>query len=186
MSTATTAATPIASRPSWKSVMTSWRREVGLKSGGELLPDAQRLVDVDGDHARHARLGHRHPDKLLGHLHRDLVVADEQELRLRRHALDQLAEARGVRVVERSVDLIEQAEGRRVELEHGKHERNGGECLLAAGQEMDAGIALARRLRHDLHAGVQYFLAGHDQLRFAAAEERREKRAEVLVDGLEG
>src|SRR5215218_8120462 len=127
MSTASTAATPIASRPSWKSVM---------KSGGELLPDAQRLVDVDGDDARYARLGHGHPDQLLGHFHRDLVMADEQELRLRRHALDQLAETRGVRVVERCVYLVEQAEGRGVELEHGEHQRNGGERLLAAGQEM--------------------------------------------------
>src|SRR6188472_3167294 len=103
MSTARTAATPIASRPSWKSVM---------KSGGELLPDAQRFVDVDGDDARYARLGHGHPDQLLGHLHRDLVMADEQELRLRRHAFDELAEAGGVRVVARRIHLIEQAERR--------------------------------------------------------------------------
>src|SRR5215218_5753034 len=50
---------------------------------------------------------------------------------------------------------------------------------------MDAGVALARRLRHHLHAGVEDFLAGHDQLGLAAAEQRREERAEMLVYRLE-
>jgi hypothetical protein len=39
-------------------------------------------------------------------------VGDEQELRLRRHLAHQVAEALGVRVVERRVDLVQQAEGR--------------------------------------------------------------------------
>src|SRR5688572_18821606 len=155
-------------------------------SGGELLPHAQRLIDVDGDDARYARLGHRHADELLGHLHRDLVVADEEELGLRGHALDEVAEATGVRVVQRRVHLVEQAERRRVELEQGEYERNGGEGFLAARQEMDARVPFARRVGHHLHAGVEDLLAGHDELRFAAPEERGEERPEMAVDALEG
>src|SRR5439155_14720490 len=64
-------------------------------------------------------------------------------------------------------------------------QRNRRQRFLAAREEMDAGIALARRLCHDLHPGVEDLLPGHDELRFAAAEERREKRAEVAVDGFE-
>ena len=45
-------------------------------------PGCTRRVHVDRDDARDALLLHRHADQLLGHLHRDLVVADEQELRL--------------------------------------------------------------------------------------------------------
>src|SRR5688500_7458981 len=177
-STAATAATPRTSRPSWRSVMRAL--------GGQLLPDAKRLLDVHRDHARDARLGHGDADQLLGHLHRDLVVADEQELRLRRHALDEIAETRGVGIVERRVDLVEQAERRRVELEQRKHQRDGGERLLAAREEMDAGVALARGLRHHLHAGVEDLLAGHGELRLAAAEQRREQLAEMVVDLLKG
>src|SRR5688572_12144091 len=154
-------------------------------SGGELLPHAQRLIDVDGDDARYARLGHRHADELLGHLHRDLVVADEEELGLRGHALDEVAEATGVRVVQRRVHLVEQAERRRVQLEQREYERNGGEGFLAARQEMDARVPLARRVGHDLHAGVEDLLAGHDELRLAAAEERGEERAKVAIDAFE-
>src|SRR5258708_19464401 len=67
-----------------------------------------------------------------------------------------------------------------------ENERDRGERLLAAGEQMDAGVALAGRLRHDLDAGVEDFLARHDELRFAAAEQRREQRAEVPVDAVEG
>src|SRR5688500_15772096 len=177
-STAATAATPRTSRPSWRSVMRAL--------GGQLLPDAKRLLDVHRDHARDARLGHGDADQLLGHLHRDLVVADEQELRLRRHALHQVAEALGIAVVERRIDLVEQAEGRRVELEQREHQRDGGERLLAAGEQVDAGVALAGRLGHDLHPGVEDLLAGHQQLRLAAAEQGRKERAEMPVDAVEG
>src|SRR5262245_29404114 len=178
MSTPATAAAPMNSNPIWRSVISLL--------GGDLLPHAQRLVDVDGDDARDARLGHGHADELLGHLHRDLVVADEEELRLGGHALYEVAEAAGVGVVERRVDLVEQAERRRVELEQREHQRDGSERLLAAGQEVDARVALARGMRHDLHAGVEDLLAGHDELRLAAAEQHREERAEVAVDALEG
>src|SRR5438876_8976814 len=176
MSTAATASAPMTARPIWRSVM---------NSGGELLPDAQRFVDVDRHHARDAGFRHGDPDQLLGELHRDLVVADEEELGLRRHASHQLAEPYGVRVVERRIDLVQQAEGRGIELEEREHQRDGREGLLPAREQMDAGIALARRLRHDLYAGIEDLLAGHDELRFAAAEKGREERAEMAVYAVE-
>ena len=51
---------------------------------------------------------------------------------------------------------------------------------------MDGLVLLARGLGHHLHAGVQDFLAGHDQARIAAAKQLGEHAAEVFVDGLEG
>src|SRR5690606_1271410 len=168
---------PRSSRPSWRSL---------IASGRELLPDAQRLIDVDGYDPRDARLGHGDADELLCHFHRDLVVADEKELRLRRHPLHEVAEPLRVGVVERSVDLVEQAEGRRIELEEREDERDGGERLLAAGEQVDAAVALSRRMRHDLHAGIEDLLARHDELRLAAAEEGGKERAEMAVHALEG
>jgi hypothetical protein len=67
--------------------------------------------------------------------------------------LDQLGVTLGVGVVQRCVHLVEQAERRRVELEDRKHQRNRGQRLLAARQQVDGAVLLARRLRHHLHAG---------------------------------
>ena len=95
------------------------------------------------------------------------------------------AEAAGVGIVERRVDLVQQAERRRIQLEQREHERDGGERLLAAGQQVDRRVALARRLRDDLHAGIEDFLAGEHEPRLTAAEERREELGEILVDRFE-
>jgi hypothetical protein len=51
---------------------------------------------------------------------------------------------------------------------------------------VDARVALARRLRHHVHARVEHFLSGHSQAGFAAAEEDREQRPEILVYRVEG
>jgi len=46
-------------------------------------------------------------------------------------------------VVERRIDLVQQTEGRGIEIEDREHERHRGERLLAAGQEMNGAVALA-------------------------------------------
>src|SRR4051812_34285443 len=160
-STAATTAAPTANSPSCRSLMS-------LSGRLAFFPQLQRFADVDRHHARYALLLHRHADELVRHLHGDLVVADEQELRLARHLLHQLAEALGIGVVERRVDLVEQAERRRVELEEREHQGDRRQRLLAARQQVDAGVLLARGARDDLHAAVQDLLAGHDQPRLAA------------------
>jgi hypothetical protein len=53
-------------------------------------------------------------------------------------------------------------------------------------KQVDRGVLLARRLRHDLDAGIEDLVAGQDQARFAAAEELREQRAEMRVDRVVG
>ena len=132
-----------------------------------------------------ARLGHGHTDQLLGELHGDLVVRDEEELRLARHLAHEVAEALGVGIVERRVDLVEQAEGRGIELEEREDERDRGERLLAARQELDRLVLLPRGLREHLQAGVEDLLARELEARVAAAEERREHLLEVRVDRVE-
>src|SRR5262245_17813374 len=77
---------------------------------------AHGLVNVHGHEPRHAGLVHRHPEQLVRELHRRLVVRDEHELHAARHVPNDVAEAPDVVLVERRVDLVEQAEGRRVEL----------------------------------------------------------------------
>src|SRR5690606_38121758 len=96
------------------------------------------------------------------------------------------AVALGIGVVERRVDLVEQAERRRIELEQREHERDRRQRLLAARQQVDRRVALAGRLREHLDAGVEDLVAGKDQARLAAAEELGEQLAEVTVDRVVG
>ena len=124
---------------------------------------------------------HGHADQLLGHFHGDLVVADEQELGFLAHAGHQLGVALGVGVVQRRVHLVQQAKRRGVELEDGKHQRNGRERLLATREQVNGLVLLAGRLRHHLHARIQNLVAGDDELGLPAPEQLREHAAEVPV-----
>jgi hypothetical protein len=62
-------------------------------------------------------------------------VRDDDELRAIGVAAQQFDEATDVRVVERSLDLVEEVEGTRPGEEERKEERDGAERLLAAGEE---------------------------------------------------
>ncbi len=152
-------------------------------SGG--FQHAGGRLHVHRHDARHTLLLHGHADELLRHLHRDLVVADEEELRFLGHGAHQSGVALGVGVVQWCVHLVEQAERRGVELEDGEHQGDGGERLLAAREQVDGLVLLAGRLGHHLHAGVQDLLSRHHQPGVAAAEQLGEHAAEVFVDGLE-
>src|SRR5690606_37265953 len=90
-----------------------------------------------------------------------------------------------VRVVQWRIDLVEQAERRRIELEDREHERNRGQRLLAAGQQMNGAVPLARRPRHDRHARIEQILAVQLEIRMPAAEEAREEAAKPLIRLLE-
>jgi hypothetical protein len=119
---------------------------------------------------------------MLGDLHRHLVVTDENELHLLRHRAYQLAEAPDIGIVERGVDLVEHTEGRRVELEDGEHQGYGGQGLLAAREQVDAGVALAGRARHDCHPGFEQILVGQFQIGLSTAEQTRKELLEALID----
>src|SRR5436305_574964 len=59
---------------------------------------------------------------------------------------------------------------RRNQLERREAQGQRGQRYLAGGEQVDGGVLLARRRCDDLQAGIENFLAGHHQLRLAAAE----------------
>ena len=67
---------------------------------------------------------------------------------------DQLGEAAHVGLVERSVDLVEDAEGRGLELEDADQQRERGERLFAAREQKDVLQLLARRRGDDVDAAL--------------------------------
>ncbi len=134
---------------------------------------------------RHAVGPHRHAVEDIRGLHRPLLVRDDDELRAVRVAAQQLDEARDVRVVERSLDLVEEVERARPREEEREEERDRAERLLASGQQREPRDALARRPQLDLDPELPVRLVGLDEPEsaLAAREERRGNLLEVLGDG---
>ena len=63
--------------------------------------------------------------------------------------------ALGVGIVQQGIDLVKTCRTAPVELKHGEYQCDGGERFLASGEQVDAAVLLARRLRHDLHARIE-------------------------------
>src|SRR6056297_2392529 len=145
-----------------------------------------RRVEIDRHQAGDTGLLHGNASELARHLHGDLVVRDEHELHLRRHFLDDIAEAADVGVVERRIHLVQHAERRRVQLENGEHQRDGGQRLLAAREQVDGTVAFAGRPRHHRHARGEEILAGELQIGVPAAEKLREQPLEAGVHQVVG
>jgi len=112
-------------------------------------------------------------------------VRDDHELRLVAEAPEHVEEAVDVGIVERRVDLVEQAERRRLDEVDREQQRDRGERALAARHERDALQELAARLGHDLDLGLHRVLAEEPQLAVAALEQRLEDVLEVLLHLLE-
>src|SRR5712692_3915881 len=140
-------------------------------------------VQLNRDQLRDPGLLHGHAVKTVGDLHRLPIVSDEDELGVLLHAAQHFHEPADVGVVERRVDLVEEAERARLVLEEAEHERDGGERLLAARQELDVLEPFPRWLRDDLDPALERIvLVEQREAGAAAAEERAEGCLEVQVD----
>src|SRR5690606_9984328 len=91
--------------PICKSLISLLRREDADGTSSCLGSQLDGRIDVYRHDTRNALFLHGHADQMLGHLHRDLVVRDEQELRLLAHGADQIGIALGVGIVQGSVHL---------------------------------------------------------------------------------
>ena len=98
---------------------------------------------------------HRDAVEDVGGLHRALLVAHDEELRLLAELVHEVEEAVEVHVVERGLDLVHHVEGRRPAAEHREQERQRGERALAAGEQRQLPHVLARRLGLHLDAGLR-------------------------------
>src|SRR5262245_54789626 len=96
-------------RGRWRGSSRARRRAAAAR--GPMQP---RLIELDRDELRHPRFFHRHAVEPVGYLHGLAVVRDDDELGAVEHGAQHLDEAADVGIVERRVDLVEQAEGARL------------------------------------------------------------------------
>src|SRR4051812_13761957 len=85
-------------------------------------------------------------------------MRDHYELSSRRPLADDIGEPSDVRFIQRRVHLIENAEGRRVNLEQGEDQRNACECSLPTREVPKRLQTLARRLSHDIDPTCNWFV----------------------------
>ena len=91
---------------------------------GPCMPSGNKvrahIIQIQAQNLRHAVLLHRDAVEDVGGLHRAAAVGDDNELGAVRHAAQILRIARDVYVVQRSLDLIEEAERRGVDAQDGE------------------------------------------------------------------
>ena len=150
---------------------------------------AAAAPEVDRHQLRDARLLHRHAVQPVGDLHRAPVVGDDDELRAVGHLAHQLVEAADVGLVERRVDLVEDAERRRLDQEDREQQRDRGERLLAARQQLDvlAAFLPGGWAMISMPVSSRSLLVGRARgSAVPAAEQAREDLLELGVDRVEG
>src|ERR1019366_1152447 len=158
------------------------------------MPHQRRLlrrrlggVELDADQAADAGLLHGDAVQCFRGFHGLLGMGDDHELGIDRHLGDEAGEAGDVGLIERGIDLIQHAERAGLIVEYGHEQGDGGQRLLAAGEQEDVLQALAGRRADDIDAAIgDVLLVGEAHLAGAAAEQRLEPDAEVGVDGFEG
>ena len=111
------------------------------------------------------------------------LVRNEEELCRSRHLAHKTAEALGVRVIQRRVNLIEQAERCRVQLEQREHERRRGQRLSPPDSRWIDALRLPGGCADDSWIPASRISSPvSTSLRVTTAEQRREQAAELLAD----
>ena len=91
-----------------------------LRSGDEFLS----FLELNRDRLGNTRIFHRHSIKQIPNFHGFLVMGDDNELRIIGQTLDKPVEADHICIVKGSIDLVQQAEGARLDEEDGKDQGN--------------------------------------------------------------
>src|SRR5207253_6753505 len=112
------------------------------------------------------------------------VVRDDDELRAVGELAERLGEAADVALVERRVDLVEDAKRRRPHAQDSEEQRRGRKRALATRQLGEAADPLARRSRIDVDPWIFHVFA-RTKRRLAAVEQPLEEDPEFAVDGLQ-
>src|SRR2546425_9609778 len=116
------------------------------------------LAEAPAHDGRNPRLLHRDAIHGIRGLHRPWIVRDHDELRLVLELRQQADVAAHVRVVERRVDLVEQAERARLGEEDREQQRDGDQRALARGQQVDSLGAFAPRRGVDLDFTLEWLV----------------------------
>ena len=129
---------------------------------------------------------HGDAHQLIAHFHRDLVVGNKNKLHGARHFFHHVGVTLHIGIIERRINLIQQTERCGIQVEDREYQGDRRQRLFPTRQQVDAGITLAGRPRHDADTRIQQILTGHLKVGMTATEEFREQLLELVVDLVEG
>ena len=161
---------------------------------GPVIVDGWQVGEPERDHVAHRVVTSGHAVQRVRGLDGAPIVGDDHELDVLREAAQGGREPAHVRLVERGIHLVQDAEGHGPHLEHGEQQGHRGERTLATREHRQRLAFLARRTRRDLDTGRSEVLRrgqrqgcvpSTEQLLEAAREralERHERRPELVGD----
>src|SRR5262249_11488372 len=119
--------------------------------------------------------------------HCTLAMGDDNELSCRAHIPHHLGKTINVRLIERCIDFVENAERTRLVSKQRNQQRKRCQRLFSTREQQHILKLLPGRLRNDFYSGI-YFFGAFEQSKFAvsSAEETDEGLLEARVDGLKG
>ena len=82
------------------------------------------ILELNRDSLGNTRIFHCHSIKQIPNVHGFLVMGDDNELRIIGQTLDESVEADHICIIKGSIDLVQQAEGTRLDEEYGKDQGN--------------------------------------------------------------
>ncbi len=143
-----------------------------------------RLVESHRDKLRNPLFLHRDAVKGVRRFHGSLVVRYNDKLSVVGEFPEDAGEPVDVAVIERRIDLVENAKGTRFHKIDGKEQCDSGERFLSSRQQVNRRRTFPPRFRHDLDAGFQRIdPILESQITFIAfIKETLERGNEILTD----
>ncbi len=113
-------------------------------------------------------------------------MGDDDKLRVPVHLAQIGREPRDVHVVQRRLDFVQHAEGRRIDLHDGEIQGDGDQSLLPSGERLQAGDGLAGQPDGNFDSGAEHVVrVRQGEGTRAPAEQVAERLGEVAVNLVE-
>ena len=113
-------------------------------------------------------------------------MGDYDQLGDLRQRAQRFAVAFHIPIVQWRIDLIENTERCRVQLEECKQQCHSGKRLLATRQQVDRAVSLARRSRHHCDSRRQQIILRQFEHRTTPTEQLRKEVRKALIQAVEG
>ena len=103
------------------------------------------VLQVDADHAADAPFLHGHAKERVAALHGALSVGHDDELGILAELLQVVGKVADIGVIQRGFDLVQNTEGRRLQLQHGEQDRDGRQGTFTAAEQAQKLSFLSRK-----------------------------------------
>src|SRR5690606_7051114 len=163
--------------------------QVGLQlRRSSVSPTSILVPHAHAHHAGHTRLLHSDAVNRVGGFRCGAwVMRDHDELRVLLELVQHAHETPDILVVQRCINLVEQAERTWLRKENAEEQRERHQCAFTTGKQVNALCTLSARRRVNFDVAIQRrFRVLQAQVALSTSEQRHENLPEVLTNLCEG